>query len=133
MRYTLEQLFNQAVLDNLAVNLDSPIAEARMVYGCKIVREYEDGIIFIQNTAKGGDFYKVLTEEELEPFIEKGWRHGVYVVALDNYRRKLDAVERAIRQEMNGRQNPKIITSLKSHRERILNKYNIVTQKLNHE
>ena len=133
MRYTLEQLFNQAVLDNLAVNLDSPIAEARMVYGCKIVREYEDGIIFIQNTAKGGDFYKVLTDQELEPFIEKGWRHGVYVVALDNYRRKLDAVERAIRQEMNGRQNPKIITSLKSHRERILNKYNIVTQKLNHE
>lgn len=133
MRYTLEQLFNQAVLDNLAVNLDSPIAEARMVYGCKIVREYEDGIIFIQNTAKGGDFYKVLTDQELEPFIEKGWRHGVYVVALDNYRRKLDAVERAIRQEMNGRQNPKIITSLKSHRERILNKYNIITQKLNHE
>ena len=133
MRYTLEQLFNQAVLDNLSVNLDSTIAEARLVYGCKIVREYEDGTIFIQNTAKGGDFYRVLTEEELEPFIEHGWRHGVYVVALKNYRRKLDSVEKSIRQEMNGRQNPKIITSLKSHRERILNKYNTITKKLNNE
>jgi hypothetical protein len=133
MRYTLEQLFNQAVLDNMATILDSTIAEARMVYGCKIVREYEGGIIFIQNTTKGGDFYKVLTDDEMEPFFEKGWRHGVYILALDNYRRKLDAIEKFIRREMNGRQNPKIITSLKSHRERILSKYNTITNKLNHE
>jgi hypothetical protein len=104
-----------------------------MVYGCKIVREYEGGIIFIQNTTKGGDFYKVLTDDEMEPFFEKGWRHGVYILALDNYRRKLDAIEKFIRREMNGRQNPKIITSLKSHRERILSKYNTITNKLNHE
>lgn len=133
MRYTLEELFNQAVLDHLATILDSPCCEARMVYGCKIIKDKETGHITIFNTTKGGDFYKELLDHEVDIFHAFGWREGVYIISLDNYKRKLDKIEKLIRKEMNGRQNPKIITSLKSHRERILIKYNTITNKLNHE
>ena len=133
MYYSLEELFSQACQDNLATNLDSPTYEARLVYGCKIIKERENGKITIQNTTKGGDFYEDVSDFELGSFLDRGFRYGVYVVALENYKRKLVTIERSIRREMNGRQNPKIITSLKSHRERILNKYNLITQKLNNE
>ncbi len=133
MRYTLEELFRQACVDNLATILDSPTYQARLVYGCKIIKEHNTGNIIIQDTTKWGDFYKELSQEQLDIFLEKGWRHGVYMVALGGYRRKLDTIEKSIRREMNGRQNPKIITNLKSHRSRILNKYNLIKQKLNYE
>lgn len=133
MRYTLEELFEQACVDNLATILDSPTYQARLVYGCKIIKENDTGNIIIQDTTKGGDFYRQLSEEELDIFVDNGWRYGVYIIALDSYKRKLDTIEKSIRREMNGRQNPKIITSLKSHRSRILNKYNLITQKLNYE
>lgn len=133
MRYSLEDLFKQAVIDNLATILDSPCCEARMVYGCKIIKDKETGHIAIFNTTKGGDFYQELVESEVDIFYSLGWRQGVYIISLDNYKRKLDKIEKLIRKEMNGRQNPKIITSLKSHRARILIKYNTITNKLNHE
>jgi hypothetical protein len=133
MRYTLEQLFNQAVLDHMSTILDSPCCEARMVYGCKIIKDKDTGSYVIFNTTKGGDFYQELTDQEMEIFYAFGWRIGVYAISLENYKRKLGTIEQLIRKEMNSRQNPKIITSLKSHRERILIKYNTITQKLNHE
>lgn len=133
MRYSLEDLFKQAILDNLATILDSPCCEARMVYGCKIIKDKETSAITIYNTTKGGDFYQELLDHEVDIFHAFGWRHGVYIISLDNYKRKLDKIEKLIRKEMNGRQNPKIITSLKSHRARILIKYNTITNKLNHE
>jgi len=83
----------------------------------------------IYNTSKGGNFYTEV--ENLDPFFEGGWRYGVYTTALQNYKDKLDKVEDAVRHEVNGKNNPKQITSLKNARIRLLNKYNNISDKLN--
>jgi hypothetical protein len=50
---------------------------------------------------------------------------------LSNYRIKLDKIEKFIKSEMNGRKNPKQIQSLKSSRQRILERYSNIKNKLN--
>ena len=122
---------NQALEDTYAMVLDSDEYSSRMVYGCKISRDNESGNIEILNTARGGDWYLPLTDQELQHFLEKGWRIGVYELSLSNYRIKLDKVERSIKKEMNGRKNPKQIQSLKMSRQNILERYSKIKSKLN--
>jgi hypothetical protein len=128
---TLNEVFEQARQDAYASTLDGDGYEARVLYGCKILRENETGEVTLLNTQLGGDYYEPLNKEEIEVFQQKGWRCGVYVLSLNNYRSKLDKVERAIHTEMNGRRNPKQIQSLKSHRERLMNRYTFIKQKYN--
>jgi len=129
--YSLEDIMNQALEDKYAMVLDSDEYSSRMVYGCKISRDNESGNIEILNTARGGDWYLPLTDQELQHFLEKGWRIGVYELSLSNYRTKLDKIEAFIKKEMNGRRNPKQIQSLKSSREKVMNSYSKIKNKLN--
>ena len=128
--YRMKDIFDQAVADEYAVSLDGRDYQARMVYGCKIVKEDETDKITLFNTAMGGHFYKDLTQTQLLYFMERGWRYGCYKLALDNYKIKLERVEASIKQEMNGKKNPKQIQSLKNSRERLMNKYKLITDKL---
>jgi hypothetical protein len=80
---------------------------------------------------KGGDYYISITEDELKSFTEKGWRYGVFVLSLSNYRSKLDIIEQRIKQYINDKKSEKQIGILKSSRERILNKYSEINSKLN--
>jgi hypothetical protein len=128
---TLNEVFEQAKQDSYASILDGDGYEARVLYGCKILRENETGEVTLLNTQLGGDYYEPLNREEIEVFQQKGWRCGVYVLSLNNYRSKLNKVEKAIHKEMNGRRNPKQIQSLKSHRERLMNRYTFIKQKFN--
>ena len=130
IQYRLKDIFNQAVEDEYSVILNGRDYQARMVYGCKIIKEDDTQLIKIQNTAMGGHFYKDLTQTQLLYFMEKGWRYGCYKLALDNYKIKLERVEASIKQEMNGKKNPKQIQSLKNSRERLMNKYKLITDKL---
>jgi len=129
--YSLNQLFEQALEDPYAAVLDGYNYDARIVYGIKIVRDIETEEVQVINTMVGGDFGKVLNSEQLSIFVEKGWRYGVYIVSLDNYRTKLDRIERLIRDEVNGRNSLKAVTNYKSQRDRILSKYTEIKNKLN--
>lgn len=128
-RLSLRDVWEEAKHDLYSSNLDADGYEARLVYGIKIVYDIETKRINIYNTARGGDFYNEVNN--LYPFIEGGWRYGVYITTLENYKHKLDRIEDAIREEVNATNNPKQITSLKNARLRILNKYNRISDKLN--
>ena len=112
-------------------HLDGDGYKSRLVYGVKIVRDDETTEVVILNTMRGGNYYSKINPQELEVFHKKGWRNGVYVVALSNYRTKLDSIQERIRNEVNGKNSKKTIQSYKSYRERILNRYNEIKEKLN--
>jgi len=111
--------------------LDGDGYESRMVYGAKIVKDTQTGTIQLLNTMKGGDYYVRVNATELESFQEKGWRYGVFVLSLSNYRSKLDVIEQRIKEYINDKKSEKQIGILKSSRERILSKYSEINSKLN--
>lgn len=129
--YTLIDVWNQAKEDCLTANLDSKGYEARILYGCKISKDNSTDMIQLQNTSRGGEWYLQLDPDEIEIFLKMGWRIGIYMLSLSNYRIKLDKIEKFIKSEMNGRKNPKQIQSLKSSRQRILERYSNIKNKLN--
>ncbi len=129
LELTIEDVWNQAKADDYASVLDGDTYDSRLVFGIKIAYDYETEAVTLWNTGKGGDFYNVI--EDLEPFLQRGWRYGVYTTALDNYKFKLDKVEQSMRNEINGKRNPKQIKSLKNQRVKLLSKYNYISEKLN--
>ena len=128
---TLNEVFEQAKHDSCASILDGDGYEARILHGCKILRDNDTGKVTLLNTQLKGDYYEPLKKDDIEVFQQKGWRCGIYVLSLNNYRSKLNKVEKAIHKEMNGKRNPKHIQSLKSSRERFMNRYIFIKQKLN--
>ena len=131
MRYTLEDILQQAKDDSYTASLDGDGMEANILYGIRIEKIKHNGEINIHNTTKGGDFYSIIPKDELDIFYEKGWRNGVLILALSNYRNKLEIIEGKIRDEVNSRKNAKHIQNLKANRERIMQRFAKVSQKLN--
>jgi len=131
MHTRLNEVFNEAVNDYASTNLDGDEYDAMMSYGIKIVRNHSDDSIQIFNTARGGDYYKEIKEEEYTIFFEEGWTIGVRKMALAKYKERLDNIEKKMKDEINGRNNAKYISFLKETRKTTLNKYYNVTQKLN--
>jgi len=131
MKYSLEDIWVQALEDTYAISLDGKGYQSRMVYGLKIVKDDETNKIELINATRGGDYYREINAEELEVFLEKGWRYGVYVLSLSNYRLKLDLIEQKIHKEMNSRKSKKQIEILKGSRKRVMNKYSEINYKLN--
>jgi len=121
--YTLIDVWNQAKEDCFTATLDGEGYEARILYGCKISKDNDTNMVQLQNTSRGGEWYLQLDPDEIEIFLKMGWRIGIYMLSLSNYRLKLDRIEMLIKMEVNGRKNPKQIQSLKSSRQRILEKY----------
>ena len=130
MRYTIQDIWEQALLDSFAMEINSTSTHVKIIYGCRIVKDKSTDKISLFN-AGGGDYYIEMNEEEVEIFLENGWRHGCYTVSLSNCKRKLLKVEKRIRDEMNSKKNPKQISSYKESRETILSMYTRISNKLN--
>ena len=129
--YSLEDIYKQAEKDRFAVSLDNEKHKSKLVYGVKITKDKSSNDIEILNTMIGGDYYCMTTKKELEIFLEKGWRYGVYVLSLSNYRSKLDLIEDKIKQELTGKKSQKQFQRLKIQREKVLAKYSQLNYKLN--
>ena len=69
--------------------------------------------------------------EQYELFKAKGWRYGIYVISLSNYRRKLSKIEDKIKRELNGKNNARAIQNAKSNRLRIMENFSKISTKLN--
>ena len=82
----LDDVFRDALEDEFGANLDTKTSEARLVFGVKILRDKDSGDVEILNTTKGGDYYEEISLDEYKNFFKKGWRYGVYLVSLSNYR-----------------------------------------------
>lgn len=129
--YKIEDIYNQSLEDTYAVAIDTDEYSSRMVYGAKIIKDHKSGRFELLNTMKGGDYYTKVTADELEFFYSGGWRYGVFVLSLSNYRSKLDIIEQRIKEYINDKKSEKQIGILKSSRERILKKYSEINSKLN--
>ena len=126
MTYTSDQVFEQALEDRIASNVDGRGYEGRISYGTKITRDNATGEVEFFNTTKGGSHYVKLSPAEEHIFYSKGWKYGIYVVYLSNNRIKLESIERSIRKEVNSTNNHATLKSLQGKRDRVLIQYNKV-------
>ena len=131
MNARLLEVYEEATNDGYALKMDGHGYQSRMVYGVKIIKDNETNRVDFLNTMLGGDHYKKLTSEQLQNFIDYGWRYGVYVLSLSNYRSKLDIIEKRIHKFINDKKSEKQIRILKESRERILARYSEINFKLN--
>ena len=129
MKYNLKDIWLQAESDVMSATTSLPKGESILGMGVKI-QKFEDQIEIL-NTAKGGDYFQELNEEEYNFFFNDGWKIGAIKLALSNYAYKLNLIEQKIKTEVNTRKNDKHIQNLKNKRESILNKYSKHTIKLN--
>lgn len=127
--YDLEDIFNQAFTDNKSVKRIENGYQSVGLLDVKILKDDYTHDIDLLNTSKR--YYQRLTDHEFDTFKEKGWRFGVYVVTLSNYRSKLDKVEKSIRDEVNGKGSEKVIKQLKATRESLMSNYTQLNNKLN--
>ena len=132
MIITLADVFEEALEDGYALNLNSPTHDSVLLYSCKISKERETGYVVIENIGKGGDYYKPVEDEELDIFLDKGCRHGVYAVSVKNYMEKLESIESRIQQHLtNKKPDEYAIKLLKNLRTKVMKKYNTIKRKLN--
>ncbi len=129
--YSLEDVFQQAVDDNFAGNVNGKGYEARIANGVKVSKDNHTKEIEFFNVTRGGAYYQKLTHKEIESFLEKGWKHGAYVLSLSNNRLRLDLIELSIRKEINSKNNPATLKSLRGRRDKTLAKYNHFNQLIN--
>tara|TARA_Y100000361_G_scaffold20172_1_gene15722 strand:+ start:2088 stop:2483 length:396 start_codon:yes stop_codon:yes gene_type:complete len=127
--YSLEEIWTQAIGDASAVRQRVPKGELIIGSGVRIQR-FGDRIEML-NMNKGGDYYKILDEDEYNIFYHCGWKRGSVNLSISNCLFKLGLIEDKIKTEVNTRKNDKHIQNLKNRRENILNKYTKLKQKLN--
>ena len=127
--YSLEEIWAQANGDASAVRQRVPKGELIIGSGVRIQR-FGDRIEML-NMNKGGDYYKILDEDEYNIFYHNGWKRGSVNLSISNCLFKLGLIEDKIKTEVNTRKNDKHIQNLKNRRENILNKYTKLKQKLN--
>lgn len=128
--YSLTEIFNQAVEDGECGILDSLEYKARICRAMKIVEDNETKEVVILNTTFGGGYYREITKDEYKIFKEKGWKIGIYVISLSNYRRKLSKIENRIKEELNNKRNAKSIQLSKARRLSILKSFTEVSTNL---
>jgi hypothetical protein len=128
--YSLEEIFLQAHEDRGSIKTKMSMGMSIINYGLKI-KKFSSGIEIL-NCNRGGDYFKELSQREYKMVLENGWKNGALLVAMSNCQIKLDMIEEKMREEINTRKNDKYIQHLKTRREKILNKYTNLKQKLNH-
>lgn len=129
--FSLEEIFDQAFTDNKSVKRIENGYQSVGLLDVKILKDDYTHDIDLLNTSKR--YYQRLTDLEFDAFEQKGWRYGVYVVTLSNYRSKLDKVEKSIRDEVNGKGSEKAIKQLKATRESLMSNYTQLNNKLNEQ
>jgi len=131
MRYNLQDIWGQALEDDFATDINGQGYESRLVYGVKIIRDNVTKEVQILKAMTGSEYYPNLSKDEIEVFLDKGWRYGIYSLSLASYRTKLENIKEAIKSEVNGRNRIKRLYLYKESRDGILKKYNNINNKLN--
>ena len=131
MRYNLQDIWGQALEDDFATDINGQGYESRLVYGVKIIRDNLTKEVQILKAMTGSEYYPNLSKDEIEVFLDKGWRYGIYSLSLASYRTKLENIKEAIKSEVNGRNRIKRLYLYKESRDGILKKYNNINNKLN--
>lgn len=129
MNFTLNEVMDQALLDNAGVTTQMPKGESVIASGIKIQRFPSK--IEILNCSRGGHYYQEILPKEYEYFLEHGWTKGKVQMSINNCVFKLNLIEKRMKVEMNTRKNDKHIQNLKTRRGNLLKKYADLQIKLN--
>jgi hypothetical protein len=128
--YNLKEIYHQAQQDEECGVVDSLDYGARICRAIKIAQCYETEEVVIFNTTLGGDYYKEITKDEYDIFCKKGWKIGIYVLSLSNYRRKLLRIDDKIKTQITENKSAKSIKMFKQRRLNILTNFSEVSKKL---
>ena len=128
--YSLKEIYHQAEQDEECGILDSLDYDARICRAIKIVQCNETTDVVILNTTLGGEYYKEITKTEYDIFYTNGWKIGIYVLSLSNYRRKLLRIDDKIKTQITENKSAKSIKMLKQRRLNILTNFSEVSKKL---
>ena len=123
--YTLEEVFNQAVADKYAATINGVGYASKSLMGIKIVRDDMTEEVQIME-----GFCTELEHKDIEPFLEKGWRYGVYLTSLRSHRIKMDTIDRGIRDEMNSSRSDRRLNELKALKNASMKNYTNINNKL---
>jgi|15BtaG_2_1085339.scaffolds.fasta_scaffold00315_6 hypothetical protein len=126
--YSDKEIFKQAESDPTCLIIKDEITYAIINNGTRIER-FDDGTYEYMNTSTSGDYYEPLSSECKMTIESYGWALGTLKVKLINNIYKLNRIEVAIKDEVNSRQNPKILTFLKRRREEVMEVYNTSVKK----
>lgn len=96
--YTMSEIFDEAWRDNAAARSVGFSHRSVFYNGVKMsASRVGERTYTLENIGRGGNYYTELNEEEVNVFLEKGWRQGVYNVAIKNHQNKIEALNRVIR------------------------------------
>lgn len=95
--YTMSEIFDEAWRDKAAARSVFYSHKSVFYNGVKMsASRVGEQTYTLENIGKGGNYYTELNEEEINVFLEKGWRQGVYNVAIKNHQNKIEVLNRAI-------------------------------------
>ena len=120
-KYSLLEIWQQAVEDNVSVSMSYGEKEAYIYKGIKVIKT-RDGINII-NTRTFGLEYEEIDKHLYESFFEKGFRPGVVSVLRDSYLKRIEFLNKGIKNEINSRNNKKHYKSMKVKRAELISKY----------
>ena len=130
MKYNLREIFSQAEDDNYSVKIDGNGYKSVILYSVKIIKDNKTDEVVIIDTSNKLYYYQMISKEDEDIFLRKGWRAGVYNLTIKKYKDKLYLIEKKIQELINERQPKKVINQLKIEREIILNKYTEINNKI---
>ena len=126
--YSLNDIYSSAESDKYSVRLDGYDTEGFLLYGVKIVRSNRGRTITIYNTMRHGEYYDEISDSQYDRFTLDGWRVGVYRVAIDNYKDKIEVLLQKIGCDFQDR--PSYTASLQSQLKLTETKLKKIEQKL---
>lgn len=94
---SLNHVWHEALLFDKSVRLRTPKSDSLIYKGIKI--EKTESKIVIYNTRMSRDFYREITEDQYNLFVNRGFLLGVYSVCVSNYRTILDVLDRKMKSE----------------------------------
>ena len=94
--FTDGQIFAEAWNDSYAVKSDGLYHQSVFLYGVKISKSKEDGSIMIETIGSNKSNYIGLNDYQRSVFDSKGWRKGVYSVAMFNLEKLVEKYTRLL-------------------------------------
>jgi len=131
LKYSLDEIYNEATRHHGTTLLESEDYESCIFLGVKITKDYTSGEIKIYDPTKSTNYYVELDMKTYELFFSEGWNRAVLMLTLDKYKSKLDRIKDSINFEVNNQVSQKRLKFLRDTREQILKKYYKLTTKLN--
>jgi hypothetical protein len=124
--YTLLDIWQQAIEDNVSVDMSYGNKQAYIYKGIKVVKVRDE--IKILNTRTFGLEYEEIEEYLYDSFLNNGFRPGVVDVLKKSYLDRIEALNKSIKEEINSRNNKKHYKSMKIKRSELINKYSKISK-----